>query len=153
MALEMPQSQWALLLLSALPVNWLVLGEPKSFLFSDGQLLFWERKKLLGHYIAIRYQIMMLKFYGTVFHPGCSAPHPHTNCPFNPWPPSLASRSVSQKHFLWRWEAQISQSLSRNLSWSQWWDIICEIEWVKVIEEEFMKTPWISLTTKHCMSC
>jgi len=50
-----------------LPVNQSVFGEHKSFPFLVGQLVGCERKKLLGYYAAVRYQTVILGFYGTEF--------------------------------------------------------------------------------------
>lgn len=53
--------------LPVLPVSQLGFGEHKSFPVVVGQLVGWERKKLLGSYAAVRNQTMMFRFYSTEF--------------------------------------------------------------------------------------
>lgn len=65
-ALEVAQAQWCPTIPSCTVCQSVSLWGPyKPFPFSVGQVVGWERKKLLGYLAAVRYQTMILGFYTT----------------------------------------------------------------------------------------
>lgn len=124
-ALEVAQAQWCPTIPSCTVCQSVSLWGPyKPFPFSVGQVVGWERKKLLGYLAAVRYQTTILGFYTTKLSIQDIQACIHMQTLFNVQGHHVFPVGLSDT---WRHKYQ---GILGSLSSSQCWNTVWEIGWI-----------------------